>query len=167
MRAHPVTRRPGLRKSAALCLSRASPRQAQARATDEEGKDGVGVRNEPRSHEEPTRDRKRPATGISPQPQEKCGGHRNADRLQPRPGSNCSSGPHGKLRLLTDGAHRLRLQLPEASAHGPQNGCQRGRFLIRKRRRNSQRACASPIVLGHWKLYFPECSGAREKWTLH
>lgn len=54
-------------------------------------------------------------------------GERGADpsthRPSPRipPGTNCRSGPQGKLRLLTDGVRPRRLQLPEARARCPQN----------------------------------------------
>lgn len=48
---------------------------------------------------------------------------RESCKLTPRlpQGTNCSTGPHGRLRLLTDGACPRRLQLPEAHVSGPRN----------------------------------------------
>lgn len=67
---------PGLRRSRP-CVSRGRI-PAKRRLVRRARKEKTEGRNEARSHEEPTRDRKSPATGNSPQLQEKCGRHRNA-----------------------------------------------------------------------------------------
>lgn len=120
---------------AALCLQRASPCRTPAGATGEE-EGGEQKRNtEPRG----------PPPGIgSARPPEillrlrtsAVGREARTDPAAPA-GNQLLGGPRRKLRLLTDGAHRQRLQLPEASARGPQNAWQCRRFLIRKRLRNS------------------------------
>lgn len=133
----PATRSPGLGRSRP-CVSRGrAPAQPglERRARREER---ARERNEPRSQKDlPTRDRRRGHGKPSSASGEVPGTEKRGLTLRPRPGSNCWGGPRRKLRLLTDGAHRRRLQLPEASARGPQSAWQRQRFLIRKRRGNS------------------------------
>lgn len=162
----PASRRPGLGRSRP-CVSRGRV-PAEPGLQRRVRRERAGGRNEPRSHED------------SPEPGQEAPDHRNSSSgsgelrraekrgrtVRPQPGTNCCGGPSRKLRLLTDGAPRQRLQLPEATARGPQTPWQCGRFHVRKRLRHSWCACAHGILpsLGG-ELYFPACSGARERRT--
>lgn len=93
----------------------------------ERARERTGQRNELRGKEHPRNRRGRAGEKLTAS--SASGGPRwgKSCRLtrRPPPGTNCSSGPYGKLRRLTDGARPQRLQLPETPVHRPQNAWHR------------------------------------------